>query len=434
LRHNSFHLVQRAWAAYQAKRYDLAEQEARGALALEPNDPEALSILSLCAMQRNDRHSAVQLAEQAISGAADEALYHYRLALIQCDFGDLKAAESPLRITLELDPTFAPAYSLYAWIYLERGHFDIALSGIDEALRFDPFERYAWHLRIDVLKAKGDKEGARKAAYDALRVFPESDHAHAMAGLLTLKGHDREAAVTHLGEAVRLEPNVDWVRQTYTQAIEERNRFARTFVRVSTKLRVALRENPVLIAAPWIVYLVVRQRHGPAYNWSFSSVLLGVALHLLLLISWWGPFVSFLLTKGENARRVIAAELSFRDRSRWCRPWHICISLGIVLTVLSLIVPGNLWAPQAMSMVCIAIALRICELPESRAGKVLAVIYVVVVTVNAIVWSLSPEALLVGENARSSILNLAFAGTMIVSALIAGNVWAETNGRTRSGI
>ena len=59
-------------------------------------------MLSLCAMQRNDRRLPSNLPNKQSSLIAEKAIYHYRLAVIHSRFGDHKAAEPAFQRHVEL--------------------------------------------------------------------------------------------------------------------------------------------------------------------------------------------------------------------------------------------------------------------------------------------------------------------------------------------
>jgi tetratricopeptide (TPR) repeat protein len=429
-----FYLVGRAWAAYQSGHYDVAEREARGALAIEPNDPEALSILSLCAMQRNDQDQAVMLAERARAQGVEEPIYHYRLARIYGWFGDHKLAEVPLDKTLALDPMFAPAYSLYAWIYFARGHLDIALRAIHEALKFDPHEQYALTLRIDILKAKGSRKLAERAAREALAVNPENERAHAMAGLINLELREHEQGISHLREAARLDPGESWVRQTYAQALEERSPWARFLVRLSKSLREMSAQHYVMASIAWLVYLLHRQEVGVAIYWTWPKLSLALLLHTLLVIGWWGPLISYVMLPDLAARRIVAAELGVRERMRLYRPWHACVSLAIIISVLSVLIPGPYLAPLASGLAGTAVAFRLYELPHSRNGRIAAACFAGVVVIAAVAWSIHPHSLRSEKDYPRNPLAQSFPAVFVLSTVLLAAVWAEKQRREGNGI
>jgi tetratricopeptide (TPR) repeat protein len=334
LERDSFHLVQRAWAAYQAKHYEVAEREAQAALAIEPNEPEALSVLSLCAMQRKDRATAVKLAEEAICHAADYAVLHYRLAMIHSRFGDHKATEPHLKTTLALDPTFGAAYAIYAWVYWRRGHTKIALAAVEEALKFDPRDWYALNLRIELLQVMGDRKRAQEAVAQALEIDPENKRTHTLAGALNLQ-LDRDTGLTHLREAVRLDPTDEGVRRTYAEALEGATRTSRILHGVLREFKEGSTEFWTIGGMTWTTYLLTRQKDGPLGGdaWTWLSYAIAIPVHVFLLIVWWGPLLLVALVRDRESLVVINSEFPFGDRTRLTRPWHISLSLAVLLSL-----------------------------------------------------------------------------------------------------
>jgi tetratricopeptide (TPR) repeat protein len=390
LRHDSFHLVQRAWAAYQAKHYDLAEKEARGALALEPNDPEALSVLSLCAMQKNDRIGAVQLARQAIAGAADWPIYHYRLALVHGHFADHQSAEPPLRTTLALDPSFAPAYSLFAWVYYVRGHVNIALRAIDEALKFDPHDAYALNLRIELLQTRGDHESARRAAMEALRENPENEQAHALAGVSTLKLKDPQRGIFHLSEAVRLDPRQQWVRKAYVQALESQHPIARPLLRLQHWTASSLDGHGAFWLLLWAIYFLARYFAGVPVSWHFVPAIAAAVFLILLAITWWGGVAPYFLMRSQpDIHRLIATEENLPSRMRVATLGQILLTTAIILSFASFAMASRYIVPIASAVLFNAISLLCCEAAKSRRGKIDTRIYAAIVFLGSIAWAVS---------------------------------------------
>ena len=392
MRHHAFHLVQRAWAAYQAKRYDLAEKEALGALALDPNNPEALSILSICATERKDRTTAIQFAEQAVMHAADLAIYHYRLALVHGRFGDHKAAEPPLKSALELDSSLAPAYSLYAWVYFARGHINIALRAIDEALKYDPHDAYALNLRIELLQSRGDHAAASRAAMEALRINPENTKAHTMVGMQELRNRKHKSAIPHLRAALELAPDAPKVQKAYVTALEGQSYLSRTILQPNQFF-----SYPILTPFwpfCWALYLMSRQLEGTVFHWSWFAIAIAVAFHALLIWGWWGPWVSYLLVRGDpETRRILDASCKPIERAK-LGPWQILMSTAIVVSTASLVIPGDNYALVVGLLAAGGFASILGRLAVEYPGPALLVALVVIVVVG--IGGLLPVLLLRG--------------------------------------
>jgi tetratricopeptide (TPR) repeat protein len=320
-------------------------------------------------------------------------------------------------------------------VYFARGHIKIALSAIDEALKFDPTDSYALNLRIELLKAKGDHKRARVAALEALEMNPENERAHALAGVLNLELRDRDCGISHLQEAVRLDPGVENVRRTYVEALEGSRPFARVIQAVRRELSEGVIEFGYICGTAWIVYLCLRQKEGTLFtaDWPLLFIAVTIVLHLLLLVVWWGPFLLLVTVRDTHSFQVICGEFSFRDRTRFTRPWHTCLSLGIIFSVISLVLPGMYWAPLAAAFASLAIPLRMAELVSSRVRKFAGYLYAFVVTVIAFVWAFSPNALRFGKDVPNGILNYMFIVTTLVSVVLLAAVWQQAKQQRPEG-
>jgi tetratricopeptide (TPR) repeat protein len=419
LRHNSYQLVQRAWAAYQAQHFDLAEKEARGALALEPNDPEALSVLSLCAAQRQERKVAVQLAEQAIGLVPDEAIYYYRLAAIHGQFADHEATEPELQRTLELDPAFAPAYALYAWVYFTRGDYNTALNLIAEALKFNPLEVDALNLKAQVLQKKGDASGALRAAKDALRADPENYQAHAIIGEVQIELRNRRGAISHLQEALRIDPDTTWVRKAYSDALEGQTLLARSLMQLSRVMLAVLVKGSVVVPIFFTGYLKGRQGYGVPSEW--HPVLLGVviAFHAMMILAWWGPLLSyFTIPRKSPDRQIILAEHGLRQRTRTASFWQFLFSATILISAASIFIPGDKIAPLACVTGGIGIVTLVCTLANSAAARFASKLCAIAVCLSAPVWFSDPAVLQPARRAQQKPLSKFFPITVVLSIVI----------------
>jgi tetratricopeptide (TPR) repeat protein len=411
--------VQRAWAAYQAKHYDVAEREAQAALAVEPTDAEALSLLSFCSMVGNDRRTAIELGQQAIAQSPDEAVYHYRLAHIHSCFGDHKSAEPLLQTTISLDPAFTAAYALYGWVYLKRGHLDIALSAVHEALRIDPGHENALNIRIEILRAKKDLDGALCAAQDALAMHPENERAHAMLGVLELKRRNRGSAIAHLHESLRIDPDTAWVRQAYANAIEGRSIPARVFMHVSQGILRVFVQCSMILPIFGLGYLRSRQGYGVASEWHPALFGLVVVFHSLLILAWWGPLLSFFtLPRDSNVRRIVSSEFGLLERSRVGRLWQLLASAALLLSTASIFVAGDWIAPMACAIGGVAIAALMCTLAATPGTWLATRLCAAAVCITAIAWFVDPGALQPDQRASKSTLAKLFPISVIVSVAV----------------
>lgn len=411
--------VEGGWAAYRIGRYESAEREAREALARAPTEPEALSLLSLCAMQRKDLKNAVRLAEEAIGYSPAEAGYHYRLALVHARCGDHISVDLPLQRAIELDPQLAPAHALYGAVYLARDEFGLAYDAVMRALEIDPLDSYALNLRIDILKRQGLLREARRAALDALEIDPENAQAHAMAGTLKL-GSDRHGALDHLREALRLAPERRWVQRVYTEALEGRNAVARGLLKLSRSLTLVAVDSYCIWLALWVFYLLSRANRGTPMEWPPIFFAAAITLHVLLVLAWWGPLLSYAMLKRDSeVRRVVAAERSLRDRTRVGRWWHAVMTIAILVSVAGLFLPGERFAPLVTALAGVSMALWLVEAASGRLGKSLAGTYAIFVLAMAAAWVYHPATMRNDKGRKKLVLAELFPVAAIVAASVA---------------
>lgn len=108
-----------------------------------------------------------------------------------------------------------PEYTLYnmAVVNLALGKRDAAQVRLDEALNKNPHYAPAWLAKGRILTQKGDTAGAINALRHAVLEFPGYLEAHADLAQLYIQTGDKKAAVSHLKELLRLDPEGELGRQ-----------------------------------------------------------------------------------------------------------------------------------------------------------------------------------------------------------------------------
>ena len=90
-----------------------AERVYRQILAVEPENPQALYLLGLLAMQASQFEAAAELLARAIRGDAAQPAFHAKRGEVQQQLGQTAAAIESYRRALQLDPQ-VPAVRI-AW-------------------------------------------------------------------------------------------------------------------------------------------------------------------------------------------------------------------------------------------------------------------------------------------------------------------------------
>ncbi len=119
--------------------------------------------------------------------------------------GDLNSSIELATKAIQLDPTFAPAYSRRGNSFRELGELDRALADLHEAIRLDPKFAVAYNNRGLARKAKGDLDGALADYNEAIRLDPKYASAYFNRGLARQTKGDLDETLADYNEAIRLD-------------------------------------------------------------------------------------------------------------------------------------------------------------------------------------------------------------------------------------
>jgi DNA-binding winged helix-turn-helix (wHTH) protein/Flp pilus assembly protein TadD len=112
------------WNARRTELMRLVEQDARGALALDPGQGVAQTTLGRLNMYRGRMRDARAAIDAALQTSPDEAIVHHYSAMLHCLQDEHAAAIRSARRALELDPRNAAPYSPLALALRATGDLD----------------------------------------------------------------------------------------------------------------------------------------------------------------------------------------------------------------------------------------------------------------------------------------------------------------------
>lgn len=223
--------LQRARLLLERARPDLAAQELRQQIAVDPDDALAHALLAVCLMQQKQRAEALAAAERAVHLAPDFAYAHFVRAHALEDLDRLKEAEASVAEAIRLDPDDADSFALLGSIRLRQRQWRGALEAAEEGLRRDGEHVGCTNLRALALTHLGRREEAGTTIDAALARDPENALTHANQGWTLLHGGDHVRALDHFREALRLHPGLEWARQGIVEALTARNPIYRVLLR-----------------------------------------------------------------------------------------------------------------------------------------------------------------------------------------------------------
>lgn len=215
--------LQRAELLFQQSRWDLAENELRQALAQEPDEAGAYSLLALCQAEREQFPAAQAAAEKAIGLAPQNAFSHYALARVLSLRHETEKALATIRESIRLDPTDADYHAVEAALLMDLKRWSDALRSAETGLQFDPEHISANNLRALALVKLGRKAEAGATLSSALARNPDNADTHANQGWALLEQGQHQKALEHFREALRLDPTNDWARAGIVEALQAGN-------------------------------------------------------------------------------------------------------------------------------------------------------------------------------------------------------------------
>ena len=173
--------IARAQLLLQQDRYDAAEAELRGALADDPDNGDAHTLMAVCLAKAGKRQDAHAALDEAIRLRPDWAYPHFVRGHLLSDAGELEPARAAAAEALRLDPTDADAPALLAQIDALDNKWEAALDWAGRGLALDADAGCA-NLRAHALTRLRRHDEAAQAIETTLRGDPENPTSHANLG------------------------------------------------------------------------------------------------------------------------------------------------------------------------------------------------------------------------------------------------------------
>lgn len=157
---------------------DLMLRYARHRLAIDPDDPEALSILSYYQYLAEDYDGALKTYDKFIKLNPEQSAGYNNKALVYKRLGQYEKEEALYRVALSYEPNDETALNNLAVNLAHQGRFEEALAIMRELEVIDPGDPYADLHRSKIYAAKGDDEQALRYLDRALSGMKHLDTLH----------------------------------------------------------------------------------------------------------------------------------------------------------------------------------------------------------------------------------------------------------------
>ncbi|MBF0340065.1 MAG: tetratricopeptide repeat protein [Magnetococcales bacterium] len=171
-------LLSQAMEAYRRGEHTQVTSLVRQALALDPENADALYLLGISAAAMSRPDLAANLLTKAIARHPGQPYYHLNLAAAQSDLGQPAKAEESLRTALALRPELAEAHVNLGNLRMDQGNLSGAIDCYLQALRINPELVTGYYNLGVILQEFDDHAGALEQFAQALRRDPENALAH----------------------------------------------------------------------------------------------------------------------------------------------------------------------------------------------------------------------------------------------------------------
>ena len=258
-------------AHHNAGRLAEAEAAYREVLAAAPQQPDALHLMGVIALQVGKAEVAAGLIAEAIRFQDRNAVYHSNLGSAMRRLGRLDEAAAACRRAVEIDGSFADGYNNLANVLMDQGaHAEAALAlrrllelrpalteqrlllgralitagrheeavtALEEALRRDPRSTAAL-TNLGVALRKLDRVDEALAAYRrGLGIAPDDAGLHSNLGSLLNQEGQADEAMAHFRRAIAEKPDFVDPHVNLSIALRDGNRFAESAAAAEEAIR-----------------------------------------------------------------------------------------------------------------------------------------------------------------------------------------------------
>lgn len=224
-----YRLMKRGHHLFDVKKYSLCIGEMQKVLSFHPKHDGAWRTMALCYREMENFNKALQCASQSLQSDPEHPRGLYLLGLIHMDKLELNVAERYFQKSLGEEWEDADVHLALAALYLARFDNKKAKEHIEHALRIDPANSAAYHLRSQMESLQFNHEEARDLMLKAIQLDPEESPHHLSIGEIEMARGNLDGAAYHFKEAIRLDPQDEYARNKYLDSRIFRRSFFRFF-------------------------------------------------------------------------------------------------------------------------------------------------------------------------------------------------------------
>jgi tetratricopeptide (TPR) repeat protein len=310
-------LYERAVAALDLGRAEIAEKHLRRALVADPSNARVLATLALSRACQGDLLEAAAVAQEALALAPDDA-FALRVRASVGAPGDPQDAVEYSREAVSADPQSAQAWHLLAVQCESFSNVPDAQEAAEQCLKLSPTHCGALLLlgRCHLRCSRKDK--AIEVCRRVLSVHPDSEDAHQLLGDIARRYSNFREAASHYANALRSGTKDISLRNKYLDAIE---RSSRIYAAVSPFLAVGRWGGPVYKTVVLILVLTFAIASGTYITSQDPEMRIIAAMFALPFVAWGmaiglGDRLANRLLRGGEVTRHVLADFRLRKHLR----------------------------------------------------------------------------------------------------------------------
>jgi tetratricopeptide (TPR) repeat protein len=197
----------RAQLLYESRLYEQAEKELYCAIADQPADADANSLLCFTLSELNREDEAIAIGKKAVELAPDYSRSYHALAFSFYRAQRYAEADFAIGEAIKLEPEYARLHKLASNIAYSQHCFAEALELADKACALDPTDAPSLSAKASALLALGRLDEADAVLKSGLKLNPEESAFFISKGRQALLQNDHERSIEFCQEALRLEPD-----------------------------------------------------------------------------------------------------------------------------------------------------------------------------------------------------------------------------------
>lgn len=352
-------------------RFALAEAELRKALVDDPDGGDTHALLAICLAEQGKLTEAEEEANLAIGLAPDDSFSFYSLARVASEREHWNKAEKAIRQAIEIETDDEDQFSLLATILLNLNKFQQALEAAEEGLAIDPENVDCMNIRVLALRRLDRGEDVSQALDEALQQDPEDEMTHFNLGWSYIEDGDRDKALEHFREALRLDPEFDAAREGVLEVLRSRNPVYRWVL--GHMLWMSKRKA----STQWIIVIGILVAFITADRYAGANAAVGMWLQPLIyfvcgfaLLLWIPDPVFNLLLRFSPQGRTVLTEEELQE-TNWTATFLVPATFFLILAIA---LANNGFFLRAMvlaTMVVYVAAVYDCEVPWARKRMVM---------------------------------------------------------------